>query len=95
MRIKKIDLDATRRGTTTWVALAALLIASVMIGGIVLYALGDFFPGLGSGASLLTTIIIIVLFILFVIVRQRRVREIESEPDQSAVSVNTLRHFSS
>jgi uncharacterized membrane protein YfcA len=72
-------LGTTRRGTATWAALAALLIASILIGGVVAFALEDFFPALGSGVSLPTTIIIIVLFVLFVILRQRRVREIESE----------------
>jgi len=61
------------------VALAALLIASIMIGGVVAYALYDFFPVLGSSVIVPTTVIIVVLFCVLVIVRQRRVREVEPE----------------
>jgi hypothetical protein len=71
-------LDPTR-GTTTWVALAALLITSIMIGGIVTFAVEDFVPGQGSRASILTTVVIIVLFSVLVIIRQRRVRETKLE----------------
>ncbi len=69
------------RGTTTWVALAALLIASIMIGGVIAYALEDLVPGPGLRGSILaeTTVIIIVLFCVLVIIRQKRVREIEPE----------------
>lgn len=38
--IRETGLDTTRRGTTTWVALAALRVASILIGGVVAFALG-------------------------------------------------------
>ena len=52
-----------------------------MIGGVVAFALEDLVPGQGLRGSILTTttVIIIVLFCVLVIIRQRRVREIEPE----------------
>jgi len=73
-------LDTIRRGTTTWVALVSLLIAAMMIGGILLFALEDFFPTLGPDAFFLVTMITVTLFIVFIVLRQKRVREIEPMP---------------
>jgi hypothetical protein len=74
-------LDTIRRGTTTWVAFAALLIASMMIGGVLLFALEEFFPILGRSVIFPVAIITIALFVFFLILRQKRVRETrEVEP---------------
>jgi uncharacterized membrane protein YfcA len=74
-------LDTIRRGTTTWVALVALLIASMMIGGVLLFALEEFFPTLGGSVVFLVAMITIALFDFFLVLRQKRVREMrEVEP---------------
>lgn len=88
------DLSSTR-GTTTWVALVALLTASIMIGGVFLFAVEDFFPTQGPRAGALGAVaaVIIVLFCIFVVIRQRRVRETEpkaSDPESGPTEPESL-----
>ena len=74
-------MNTTRKGTTTWVAIIALLMAAMMIGGISLFALEEFFPTLRGSVVFLVAIITVVLFVFFLVLRRRRVREMrEAEP---------------